>query len=121
MRILYVEDNSQLRESITCLLQSEQREVVSCVSAEEALALDAQGVFDLVITDVTLPGMSGLDFCSSLIAEDSERWVVLCTGHQMDDASRPQGINVRLLSKPFGIDDLESLVEAAHQDAIQRT
>jgi len=121
VRILYVEDNRQLRESISVLLQGEQRQVVCCVSAEEARELDAQGAFDLIITDVTLPGMSGIELCTSLLADDPERWVVLCTGHHMDEHSKPQGANVHLLIKPFGVDELESLVDAAAQGTGQRT
>ncbi|WP_312305034.1 response regulator, partial [Pulveribacter sp.] len=64
MRILYVEDNPELRETIAMLMEAPGRCIVSCASAEEALAHDGdQGPFDLVMTDVSLPGMSGPELC----------------------------------------------------------
>lgn len=114
MRVLYVEDNRQLRESIAMLLQGDGREVATCVSAEEAVTLDEQERFDLVITDVTLPGMSGLELSAQLLSGDPARWIVLCSGYQMDEhMGSLGGSNVRALVKPFGIDDLESVVNEA--------
>ena len=113
MRVLYVEDNQQLRESIASLLQCEGRQVVTCISAEEALDLDTQDPFDLVITDVTLPGMSGLEMSSQMLAAEPLRWIVLCSGHQVQDEVKALGPNVRALIKPFGVDDLDSVVSTA--------
>ncbi|MBF5003939.1 response regulator [Diaphorobacter caeni] len=113
MRVLYVEDNDQLRESITLLLQDDGREVCPCTTAEEALELDAPRPFDLVITDVTLPGLSGLELSARLLDADIARWIVLCSGYQLDEQIRDLGgANVRALVKPFGIDELESLVDS---------
>ncbi len=61
MRILYVEDNPELRETIGMLMEGEGRTVTSCASAEESLVLDAGHPFDVLVTDVSLPGMSGTD------------------------------------------------------------
>ena len=60
MRILYVEDNPELRETIGMLMEGEGRRVTSCASAEEALALDAGDPFDVLVTDVSLPGNNAL-------------------------------------------------------------
>ncbi|QIL81701.1 response regulator [Diaphorobacter sp. HDW4A] len=118
MRVLYVEDNDQLRESITLLLQGDDREVSPCASAEEALELDALKPFDLVITDVSLPGISGLELSARLLGADVTRWIVLCSGYQLDEHIRDLGgPNIRALVKPFGIDELESTVKSV-QDAL---
>ena len=116
MRVLYVEDNRQLREAIHSLLVGEGREVAACETAEEALALDTSQAFDLVITDVTLPGMSGLDLCRRITEADHARWVVLCTGHILDNETKALGPNVRTLIKPFGLDELETLVSCVESD-----
>ena len=121
MRVLYIEDNDQLRDAITMLLQGDGREIRACVSAEEALALDAPMPFDLVITDVSLPGISGLELSARLLGTDITRWIVLCSGYQLDDQIRELGGgNVRALLKPFGIDELESLVESVQTALIGR-
>ena len=80
MRILYVEDNPELRETIGKLMEGEGRTVTPCASAEEALALDAGDPFDVLVTDVSLPGLSGTDLARQLLADDPQRWVVLCSG-----------------------------------------
>ena len=75
MRILYVEDNRELRETIGMLMEAEGRTVTSCATAEEALKLDAQQGFDLLVSDVSLPGMSGTELARQLLAEDpGRRW-----------------------------------------------
>ena len=113
MRVLYIEDNDQLRDAITMLLQGDGREIRACVSAEEALALDAPRPFDLVITDVSLPGMSGLELSARLLSADNARWIVLCSGYQLEEQlAELGGRNVRALVKPFGIDELEELVSS---------
>ncbi|WP_264293992.1 response regulator [Diaphorobacter aerolatus] len=94
------------------LLQSEGRLVSACVNAEDALALDASEPFDLVITDVTLPGMSGLEFSARLLSADAARQIIVCSGYQLDrEIGELGGRNVRTLVKPFGIDELESVLD----------
>ncbi|MEA3196321.1 MAG: two-component system, cell cycle response regulator CpdR, partial [Gammaproteobacteria bacterium] len=61
LRILYVEDNPIVREVTTELLIQDHRHIVALGTAEEALKEFEEHPFDLVITDVSLPAMSGLD------------------------------------------------------------
>ncbi|WCM90783.1 response regulator transcription factor [Acidovorax sp. NCPPB 3576] len=112
MRILYVEDNAELRETIGMLLEGEDREVSLCATAEEALKLDAQSPYDLVVTDVSLPGMSGTDLCRQLVSENPQRWIVLCSGYQFSHGLKTLGPNVRALLKPFELEELEDLMES---------
>ncbi len=111
MRILYVEDNRDLRETIGMLMEGEGRTVVACETAEEALELDRGGGFDVVVTDVSLPGMSGTDFAKLLLANAPNRWVVLCTGYELGAHAEAWGLRVRTLRKPFEIEDLDALLE----------
>ncbi|MBV7543031.1 response regulator [Acidovorax sp. sic0104] len=110
MRILYVEDNPELRETIGMLMEGDGQTVTSCATAEEALLLDAADPFDLLVSDVSLPGMSGTDLAKKVLAEDPQRWVVLCTGYELGDYASAWGPNVRTLLKPFELEDLESLL-----------
>ena len=59
LKILYVEDNELVREVTAELLAQEQRQIVACADAEEALRKFSENSFDVVITDVSLPVMSG--------------------------------------------------------------
>lgn len=110
MRILYVEDNQELRETIGMLMEGEGRTVVPCETAEEALELDGASHFDVVITDVSLPGISGTELAKKLLAKNAQRWVVLCTGYELGAHAKAWGPHVRTLRKPFEIDELDALL-----------
>jgi CheY-like chemotaxis protein len=110
MRILYVEDNPELRETIGMLMEADGQTVTSCATAEEALALDADRPFDVLVSDVSLPGMSGTDLARQLLAADPQRWVVLCTGYDLGEYPTGWGPNVRTLTKPFELEELDTLL-----------
>lgn len=110
MRTLYVEDNPELRETIAMLMDGNGRTVTSCASAEEALELDAQHTFDVLVSDVGLPGISGTDLARKVLAQDPQRWVVLCSGYELGSYPSDWGPNVRTLLKPFEVEDLEELL-----------
>lgn len=114
MRILYVEDHPELRETIGMLMEGEGRTVTTCASAEEALALDAGDPFDVLVTDVSLPGLSGTDLARQVLADDSQRWVVLCSGYELGSHPAQWGPNVRVLLKPFELEELEQLLTSIH-------
>jgi two-component system cell cycle response regulator CpdR len=120
MRILYVEDNPELRETIGMLLEGEGQEVTSCASAEEALELDARQPFDLLVSDVSLPGISGTDLARKLLADDPQRWVVLCSGYELGHYPAAWGPNVRTLLKPFDLEELEQLLGSI-REAVARS
>jgi two-component system, cell cycle sensor histidine kinase and response regulator CckA len=65
-RILVVEDSPAQAHQIAGILASEQREVEIALDAERGLVLFLTTEFDLVITDVILPGMSGYDLCGQI-------------------------------------------------------
>ncbi len=109
--LLYVEDNEDLRESIAMVLEAPERALVACASGEEALAALAQGGVDVLITDVGLPGISGIDLARRVLADKPEQWVVLCSGYDMRGELAGLGPNVRALTKPFELDALESLLD----------
>ncbi|HEY4067332.1 MAG TPA: response regulator [Burkholderiaceae bacterium] len=111
LRILYIEDNAELREFLGVLMQGEGREIVLGASAEEALAICATREFDLVVTDVSLPGLSGTELARRLLKADPERWIALCSGYDFGSATRQLGVNVRALQKPFEIEDLDRLID----------
>ena len=110
VRILYVEDNEELRETIAMLMEEEGRYITKCATAEAALALDEQEPFDVLFTDVSLPGLSGTDLARRVLANNPERWVVLCSGYEFGNAISVLGPNVRALVKPFELEELEDLL-----------
>ena len=109
--ILYVEDNDDLREALALLLESEGREVVTCASGEDALAALAARSFDVLITDVSLPGISGTELARSVLAERPRQRVVLCSGYGANQDLSSLGPNVCWILKPFEMDALEHLLQ----------
>lgn len=115
MKILLVEDNEDIREGLTDLLESEGYSVIGTATAEEGLELLRAQSFHLVITDYMLPGENG-----GWMLEQAEREVllratpaVMITAHPR--VKPPKG--VRLVHKPLDIDDFLRLVEASVQPA----
>lgn len=110
LRILYVEDNDDLRENIGMLLEADDREITSCASGEAALAAFEAGSFDVLVTDVSLPGLSGTDLARKILAKHPRQWIVMCSGYAFGQALNTLGPNVRSLSKPFMLEDMDKLL-----------
>ena len=116
MRVLYVEDNDDVRELIAELLAEEGLDVHACESAEAALQAFGNGRFDFVLTDVSLPGLSGTDLARELLARQPTLWVVFASGYAMPIAKATWGPRVRALLKPFEAEQLTALVAEISAD-----
>ena len=116
LTILYVEDNPDLRETIGALLEGPGREITACESAEDALAIAAGRRFDVLVTDVSLPRMSGIDLARRFLAIDPQQCIVLCTGFSLALDVVPLGSNVSTLTKPFELEELEAVLERIDRD-----
>ncbi|MCF8206457.1 MAG: response regulator [Methylotenera sp.] len=120
LRTLFVEDNAELREQIGELLAEEGLVVVGCDSAEAALQRYAAERFDLVVTDVSLPQMSGVDLARAILRAQPNAWVVFLSGYAFGHELASFGPHVRALLKPFELDDLQALIEESRACAASR-
>ena len=110
LRILYVEDNDIVREVTSELLAQDERQIVACATAEEALEKFAAEPFDLVITDVSLPVMSGMDLARSLLKLKPHLPIILASGYDLDFALENWAGNVRSIIKPFEALEIEAIM-----------
>ena len=110
LRILYVEDNGLVREVTAELLNTDGREIVSVASAEEALKEFDGGGFDVVITDVSLPAMSGIDLARHIRGRRPEMPIIIASGYSLDLSSQNWGPTVRSIIKPFDGVDIDTLI-----------
>ncbi|MGV3742003.1 MAG: response regulator [Burkholderiaceae bacterium] len=111
MSILVVEDNNDFRELLCEMLRMLGHSVSSEASAEHALnAWDANKP-DLVITDLTLPGMSGMEFAKQLHGLNPETKIILSSGYGLP-AGPQLDFKVGVLSKPYS---LNQLIQALNQ------
>ncbi|WP_456419167.1 response regulator, partial [Thermovibrio sp.] len=86
-RVLLVEDDRTQRELLTELLEEEGFSVTSASSGERALDLFRKEHYDAVITDVRLPGMSGLELLQKLKElEPAVEIIVITAFSSVDDA-----------------------------------
>ena len=107
--ILVVDDDRFMRAVLARVLRDHELTVVA--DARAALALIEEGRrFDLVLCDVILPGMSGIELLEAVLerdADQAERFVFLCG---VDPSTIQAPIEVPWLGKPFEIDELRALV-----------
>ncbi len=110
LRILYVEDNPIVREVTSELLAQDRRQVVALATAEEALNEFKERPFDVVITDVSLPVMSGIDLARSILSIKPEAPIIIASGYVLSAAVHSLGPNVRTIVKPFEACQIDSLI-----------
>jgi CheY-like chemotaxis protein len=110
LRVLYVEDNSMVREITLELLEQNQRRVAAFGTAEDALREFQQQTFDIVITDVSLPAMSGLDLARNLLVIKPTVPIIVATGYALDLSLGTWGPKVRAIMKPFDGPQIDALI-----------
>jgi CheY-like chemotaxis protein len=111
LRILYVEDNPVVREVTSELLINDQRHIVALGTAEEALQEFAEQTFDIVITDISLPAMSGLDLARKILDIEPKAPIIIASGYFLDLSLKTWGPNVRAIIKPFDSPEIDALIE----------
>jgi DNA-binding NtrC family response regulator len=113
--ILIVEDDQELRGTLGEGLSKEGNSIHLADSAEEALRLFDQKAFDLVIADIKLPGLSGLQLLDSIKNKSVLTPVIMMTGFgtvQNAVEAMKKGAFEYLL-KPFSLSRMDQLVEKA--------
>src|SRR5215212_731492 len=114
-RILIVDDDSGQRSLLTSFLQSQGFETVTVDSGERALETLRGGKFDMMISDVRMPGLSGLETLRRARTEHATLPVLLVTAYtnirDAVEAMRDGAVNY--LSKPIDLDELLASVQHA--------
>ena len=110
LRVLYVEDDALVRELTQELLLREDRNVCACASAEEALQRLQHQVFDLLITDVSLPSMSGIALARQFTLRHPTAGVILASGYPQDLGLERFGERWRSVEKPIEAEQLDDLI-----------
>ena len=121
VRILLAEDDRAFRELIADALGRLGFEVVVAASGSEALAIAATDGFELLITDVVMPGMSGFELAERLRQRSPGLPVIFMSGYRQDELCQGRALPVHasLLRKPFDLDALAEQVRAALAEAPQ--
>ncbi len=113
--VLVVDDHSRARDSMADVLRGAGHQVYCCCSAAEALRRVIEQSYDVIITDLRMPGMTGLEFIQTLNDRRVDAQMIMVTAHA-SVAAAVEAMRLGafdFIEKPFNIDELESLVTRA--------
>lgn len=115
MRVLLVDDEGSLLLTLAANLELEGFDVALAMSGEAALEILAREAFDLVLTDIRMPGMNGVELFHRVRALRPEMPVVLMTAFALEelvDSALSRGA-FTVLPKPFSIEQVTATISHA--------
>ncbi len=118
--ILVVDDELSIREFLQIMLKREKMLVETASDGEEALKLLEQKHFDLVISDIKMPKVDGLELLSRVKAKDPNALMLMITAHgstELAVEAMKKGA-YDFLTKPFKIDDVKLRIEKALENRV---
>lgn len=110
--VLLVEDSEDVRETTIEFIIEVGYDVVAVETAEAALEAMASARYDVLFTDVSLPGMSGIELLKRVRAADPSQRVVIASGYGADLGKHGFGAGVSVLTKPYDLAALEHTLNA---------
>jgi two-component system response regulator PilR (NtrC family) len=114
-RILIVDDEQGMREFLSICLGRAGHNCTAVASGAEAIQITSERTFDLVITDLTMPGVGGMDVLRHVCALPSAPMVIMITAFATTDtAIEAMKIGAYdYLNKPFKVDEIQVVVSRA--------
>ena len=118
LRVLVVDDNASLLRFLVSAFSANGCAVSQAAAAEQALSLITDEPFDLVVSDIKMPGLSGLDLLRAVKGKQPGTPVVLITGNPSVN-SAVFGLRhgaYDYLPKPFSIREIQQLLARVRSD-----
>jgi len=116
-RILIVDDEETLTFSLyqSFIMSKENYEVVTAATGNEAWDKFSQNPFDVVISDITMPGITGIELLKRIKRERPQTHVVIITAYGSDEKKEEAMTHgaFRYLEKPFEIKALKEMISEA--------
>jgi diguanylate cyclase (GGDEF)-like protein len=112
IRVLVVDDEEIVRSFLVDVLSDEGYDVQAVSSGEEAIGLFDQESYDLIITDIKMPGTNGMEVLRSAKAKDSNQNVIVMTGYaSTETAVESMKLGAAdYITKPFNLDQIKIVV-----------
>ena len=114
-KLLVVEDDRELNRAVCTFLNRNGYEAVGCLSAEEAYdALYGGSLFDLIISDIMMPGVDGFEFARTVRDTDQQIPILFMTARD-DFAAKQRGFRMGIddyMVKPINLEELLLHIEA---------
>ncbi|HEB50572.1 MAG TPA: sigma-54-dependent Fis family transcriptional regulator [Desulfobulbus sp.] len=113
--ILVVDDELSMRQFLKILLEKEGYEIALAADGPGALELARQREFDLVISDIRMPGMNGLELLAELKAECPELPVIMITAFASpeDAVTAMKNGAFDYITKPFNVAEIKGVIKSA--------
>ncbi len=107
-KILVVEDDKELNRTVCAFLNQSGYEAVGCLNANDAYDEMYERVFDLIVSDIMMPGTDGFEFAKAVRSLNEEIPILFMTARD-DIASKQRGYRVGIddyMTKPIDLDEL---------------
>jgi len=107
-KILVVEDDKELNRTVCSFLNSSGYEATGCLNATEAYDALYENLFDLIVSDIMMPGVDGFEFAKSVRELNDEIPILFMTARD-DIASKQRGFRIGVddyMVKPVDLDEL---------------
>lgn len=107
-KVLVVEDDKELNRTVCSFLNSSGYEATGCLNATEAYDALYENLFDLIVSDIMMPGVDGFEFAKS-VRELNEEIPILFMTARDDIASKQRGFRIGVddyMVKPVDLDEL---------------
>jgi len=113
-RVLVVEDDAAVREALATALAHDVRAVLSAADGPEALEIVRREAIDVVLADLDLPALSGIEVARQVKRIQPQARVVLVTAWpgRLDDATLAEAGIDRVIDKPVGVEEVLSVLDA---------
>jgi DNA-binding NtrC family response regulator len=114
-RILIVDDEENIRQILTEYLKDFGYEVICAVNGEEALQIYRKGYFDIILSDLVMRPMDGLDLLREIKKVEPDAIFIMITGYpSIESALEAIKKGARdYITKPFNIDEIRLKIERA--------
>ncbi len=113
--ILIIEDDKALLETLKSFLDVENFKVTTATDGEKGFQLACQEKIDLIVLDLNLPSLSGLEICKRLRIKGIMMPIIILTGEKKDEIDKVLGLELGAddyLTKPFGTKELLARINA---------
>lgn len=121
-RLLVVDDEEGPRESLNMIF-CDDYDVTIATSGEEAVKFSTESPFDVVITDIRMRGMSGIEVLREVKRIEARTEVIVLTAYETLDTAR-QAISLgasEYLKKPFDLDHIQKVVDGCYENYLFTT
>ena len=114
-KILIIEDDKVFQNTLTTALEMENFKVLSSLDGGEGFRMATQEKFDLIVLDLVLPTMTGMEVCKELRKKEIMTPIIMLTGQKKEEIDKVLGLELGAddyLLKPFGIKEFLARINA---------